>query len=96
MNWYSLSSLKDGDYVGEWLTESYHIVMNGFTPNPTRIFLSYAHEDGREHVHLLHDALRNRGLDPWYDSRLNPSRAFEVEIEKEIKASQAVVVVHQS
>lgn len=57
-----------------------------------KVFLSYARKDGSEHVRKLHAALIACGHAPWFDSSLDPSRAFSTVLEDQIDAAESVVL----
>lgn len=62
------------------------------TTKKLRVFLSHAKED-KPTVRKLAKWLRKDGFDPWFDEeRLIPGQNWEVEIEKAIKASDAILL----
>ena len=59
---------------------------------PVRLFISYARED-REEVAPLAETLRKAGYQVWWDAALEGGHHFAAEIERELEAADAVVVV---
>jgi hypothetical protein len=59
---------------------------------PVRLFLSYARED-RDEVALLAGSLEQAGFRVWWDAALEGGHHFAAEIERELEAADAVVVV---
>lgn len=56
------------------------------------IFLSYNSRD-QAAVHKVHEALKNRGLKPWFDREdLTPGRLWQAEAEKGLKSCRAAAV----
>jgi hypothetical protein len=60
--------------------------------SPVRLFISYARED-REQVGRLARALERAGFSVWWDAALEGGHQFAAEIEKQLSAADAVVVV---
>ncbi len=56
------------------------------------IFISYARDD-RERVAALAAALESQGFSLWWDDRITGGDEFPAEIERELKAARATVVV---
>ena len=56
------------------------------------IFVSYAHLN-RAHVGKIADGLKNAGFSLWWDDHLRAGHDFTLEIERELDASNCVVVV---
>ncbi|MCZ2289858.1 MAG: toll/interleukin-1 receptor domain-containing protein [Anaerolineales bacterium] len=62
------------------------------TPPKLKVFLCHASED-KPIVRELYDRLRADGFDPWLDSELlDPGENWPLEIQKAMRASQAVIV----
>lgn len=57
-----------------------------------RLFISYARED-REQVRQLAAALEKAGFPVWWDAALEGGHQFAAEIERQLEASDAVIVV---
>ena len=55
------------------------------------VFLSYCRDNAKE-ARTLHDALEARGLDVWWDHELIPGQDWELEIQKAMSTSSAVIV----
>ncbi|HVU30840.1 MAG TPA: TIR domain-containing protein, partial [Sphingomicrobium sp.] len=55
------------------------------------VFLSYKRDDARR-VRQLVTALREAGLDTWWDEDIPPSAPWEATIEKELASAKAVIV----
>ncbi len=60
--------------------------------SPFRLFISYARED-RERVKRMAGALEKAGFSVWWDAALEGGHQFAAEIEKQLGAADAVVVV---
>jgi hypothetical protein len=56
------------------------------------VFVSYKRED-RTSATLVVDALRNAGYSVWWDEDLTPRTTWDAEIERELEASKAVLVL---
>ena len=59
---------------------------------PVRLFISYARED-REQVQRLASGLEKAGFQVWWDAALEGGHQFAAEIERQLNASDAVIVV---
>lgn len=59
---------------------------------PVRLFISYSRED-REQVERLARALEKAGFRVWWDAALEGGHQFAAEIERQLEASDAVIVV---
>jgi hypothetical protein len=55
------------------------------------IFISYAHED-RKCVHLLADALAQKGWSVWWDTGIRPGQNFRTSIQASLNQASCVVV----
>ena len=61
---------------------------------PKKVFLSYAHRDGKELAFWLHEQLGDAGFEPWLDrDRLKPGENWSRGIEKALDDADAVVAV---
>lgn len=60
--------------------------------SPVRLFISYARED-REQVESLAHALEKAGFQVWWDAALEGGHQFAAEIERQLNAADAVIVV---
>jgi TolB-like protein/Tfp pilus assembly protein PilF len=68
-----------------------HATVNGIE-RPSRVFLSYSRTD-RESARIVADALRESGLDVWWDAHIEGGAAFAKAIEAALQSSDAVVVL---
>jgi hypothetical protein len=59
---------------------------------PVRLFISYARED-RDVVERLAHALEKSGFIVWWDAALEGGHHFAAEIERELNAAEAVIVL---
>ncbi len=60
-------------------------------PGPERVFISYAHKDGRDLALRLQQDLQLRGFDVWLDrSRLKAGASWSKEIERALQQSDVV------
>lgn len=59
---------------------------------PVRLFISYSRED-RERVERLAHALEKAGFRVWWDAALEGGHQFAAEIERQLEAADAVIVV---
>lgn len=57
-----------------------------------RLFLSYARTD-RAEVEPLAEALMSAGFDVWWDAAIEGGHSFSAEIERQLEAADAVLVV---
>lgn len=62
------------------------------TKAPVRLFISYSRDD-REQVERLARALEKAGLQVWWDAALEGGHQFAAEIERQLEAATAVIVV---
>ncbi len=63
-------------------------------PQKPKIFLSYAHRDGKDLAFRLFDELKAAGFDPWLDrDRLQPGENWSKGIEQALDAAEVVVAV---
>lgn len=64
------------------------------TPDPFRLFLSYACKDGAALAQRLQSDLAKEGFDAWLNAqRIDGGRAWSTEIEQEIKSCGFVIAV---
>lgn len=63
-------------------------------PNPTRLFISYAHADGAELAQHLQRDLTARGMEPWLDTqRLYGGAIWTTEIEQALDEAEVVLAL---
>ena len=57
------------------------------------IFISYAHQDGKEAARALVRGLKSDEYEIWWDEELNPSEKFRQRIKQELDLAKAVIVI---
>lgn len=60
--------------------------------NQPRVFLSYSRPD-RPRAAKLADALQAAGIGVWWDTAIEGGASFSADIERELEAADAVIVV---
>jgi putative peptide modification system cyclase len=57
----------------------------------TDVFISYSHEDHAQ-IRILADALKEDGLEVWYDRNIGAGERIDVEIEAAVKSARCIIV----